>query len=279
MKEPMPHHNESESGQANLNGTQFYYETAGAGQPVVFVHAGIADRRMWDDQFQTFASHYRVIRYDMRGYGKTPMVAGAFSHRQDLRSLLEFLHIERACLVGCSQGGSTLIDFALEHPESVSALILVACAPHGHEFAGEAPKQWDDMVAAFKQGDFARAAELEVQIWVDGPHRTPDQVDSTIRERVREMDVIALANEASNLGSESALEPAAAHRLADIRAPTLVVLGDLDDPNIVSGGEFLATNIAGAQKVVITGAAHLPNMERPDEFNRVVLEFLRRRVA
>ena len=265
---------QTQTGIADIHGAPMYYEATGTGHPLILVHAGIADNRMWDDQVRVFAQHFWVLRYDMRGYGKTPIVAGAFSHWQDLHDLMKFLGITQAHLLGCSKGGAAVLDFALEHPRMVSALVLVASAPGGYRFEGDPPPQWDEMVAAFKQGDFARAAELEVQIWVDGPQRKPEQVDSTVRARVQEMDMIALANEAKKLGEEQPREPAAVNRLHEIAAPTLVVIGDLDDANLVKSGEVLAGSISHAQKVVISGAAHLPNMEKPEEFNRAVLDFL-----
>jgi len=265
----------SSTGFAAVNGAQIYYEIAGSGHPLVLVHAGIADRRMWDTQFPVFAQHYRVIRYDMRGFGQTAMVAGPFAHHDDLHGLLTSLGVERAYLIGCSKGGSTIIDFALEHPEMVDALVPVGSAPGGTEFSGDPPKQWEEMTAAFKKGDLWRTSELEVQIWVDGPTRTPDQVDPAIRDLVREMNMIALATESAKLGSEQALEPPAINRLDEIRAPMLAIVGDLDDPNIVAAPDMMTQRIAGAQKAIITGTAHLPNMERPDEFNRIVLDFLK----
>jgi pimeloyl-ACP methyl ester carboxylesterase len=261
---------------APVNGAQIAYEVAGSGFPLLLAHAGIADRRMWDEQVQTFAERYQVIRYDMRGYGQTPMVAGPFSHVDDLRELLAFLSIKQAYLLGCSLGGKTCIDLVLAHPELAAALILVGAPPSGWElFSGEPPPQWAEMDAAFEAGDFQRLAELEVQIWVDGPQRTPDQVDSRVRDRVREMNVIALTNEAAGLGSEQPTEPPALGRLAEIGTPTLVIYGDLDVPSIVVAGELLADTIPGAQKVVLTGTAHMPNMEQPAAFNRAVLDFLR----
>lgn len=269
----MLEHANIQTGFMEINGAQIYYEMTGSGTPLVLVHAGIADRRMWDEQFHAFAQEYQVVRYDLRGYGKTAPMAGAFSHRQDLYELLKVLHIPHAYFVGCSKGGSTLIDFALEHPEMVKALVLVACTPHGYEFQGEPPTQWDAMVAAFKQGDMELAAELEVQIWVDGPHRTPSQVDPTVRRRVREMNLIALTNEAAQLGTEQPLEPAAIQRMNEIRVPALIVVGDLDDLNIVAGSQFLERSIMGSRRVVFSQAAHFPNMEQPEKFNQDVLEF------
>ena len=258
---------------AEVNGARLYYEIAGDGPPLVLVHAGIADGRMWDEQFQEFAKHYRVLRYDRRGFGKTAMVAGAYSHHHDLYELLKALQIEQAMLVGCSQGAKTVVDFTLEHPEMAEALVLVAPALSGFVYTGDMPRQAKQIDLAEEAGDIAQVNELELQIWVDGPYRTPDQVDAQVRERVREMNLIALQTP-DGLGNEQPLEPAAAGRLAELHTPTLVVVGDLDTPKTLAAAGYLATHIAGAQKLEMTGVAHLPNMEKPAEFNRLVLSFL-----
>jgi pimeloyl-ACP methyl ester carboxylesterase len=126
---------------------------------------------------------------------------------------------------------------------------------------------------AEEAGDLELVNELELQVWVDGPHRSAEQVDKTLRERVREMNRIALATP-DDLGIEMPLAPPAAGRLGEIRAPTLIIAGDLDTPKTLAAADYLAAGIRGARQVRITGAAHLPNMERPDEFNRYVLAFL-----
>lgn len=262
-----------ETGFAEIGGAQVYYELAGEGPVLVLVHAGIADARMWDEQFQTFAESFRVVRYDRRGFGRTQtMEGGSYSHHEDLHGLLRFLGIERASLVGCSQGGKTVMDFALEHPSVTQALVLVASALGGFEFEGEQPRQFEELVRADEAGDHERVNELELQIWVDGPHREPQEVAATVRERVREMNRIALL--AVNAGSEQPLEPPAIKRLGEIRAPTLIVTGDLDTPKTLAAARVLVQEIEGAQAVVIKGTAHLPSMERPEEFNRHVLSFL-----
>jgi pimeloyl-ACP methyl ester carboxylesterase len=261
------------AGYADLNGARFYYEVAGEGEPLVLVHAGIADRRMWNEQFEVFARDYMVLRYDRRGFGRTEMVAGPFSHHQDLHELLRFLGIERATLLGCSQGGKTVLDLALEHPSMIERLVLVASALGGFTFPGELPEQWAELEEADKQGDIDRVNELELQIWVDGQRHTTQQVDRSVRELVREMNLIAL-KAANDSGSEQPLEPPAVNRLDEIRVPTLVIVGDLDTPKTLAAADLLAEKISGARKVVINGTAHLPNMEKPQEFNRHVLAFL-----
>ena len=219
-----------ETGTAEVNGAGIYYEVAGEGGPLVLVHAGIADSRMWDDQLAAFADHYRVIRYDMRGFGRTAMVEGSYSHHEDLRGLLDFLGVERAHLVGCSMGGGAVLDFALEYPQRAGNLVLVGSAVGGFRPDFDPPSQWDELVAADEAGDLERVSELEVQIWVVGPERSPEDVDPSVRNFVREMNLIALKNEASGLGEEWEPEPPAADRLPDIQAPTLLIVGDEDQP-------------------------------------------------
>jgi pimeloyl-ACP methyl ester carboxylesterase len=225
---------------AAVNGATLHYETAGEGGPLVLVHAGISDGRMWDAQVDAFSVHHRVIRYDLRGFGRSPMVPGPFSHHADLRALLDTLGVARASFVGCSMGGGAVIDFALENPDRAEALV----------------------------------SELEVRMWVDGPRRGPDVVDPAVRDLVREMNLIALKNEAAQLGEELEPERPAASRLSQIQAPTLVLVGEEDRARTLAAADLLEGEIPNVRKTVMPGTAHLPNMERPEEFNRLVLDFL-----
>lgn len=272
----MPDKQHITTGEVPINGTRFAHEITGTGYPLVLVHAGIADQRMWDEQVAAFAQHYQVIRYDMRGFGKTPMNAKQpYANSRDLHALLAYLKIERAFILGCSMGSATAIDFTLEHPETVAALIAVTSGISGFEFSDNEPLAlYQEHIGAIERGDIARASEVEAQYWLCGPQRTLEQVDAHILARVSEMNVIALTNKTSEQENEQQLEPPAVGRLSEISVPTLVIIGDLDDANIVTCGELLATNISGAKRVVMQGTAHLPSMERPAEFNQIVLDFL-----
>ena len=260
---------------AELNGTNFYYEVAGAGHPLVLVHAGICDMRMWDEQFAHFARHYQVIRYDARGYGQTKPVDGSFAYRDDLHALLTYLGIARAHLVGCSFGGTTCLDFALAYPEMVGGLVLVDATPSGYQSTQPRPIQLTAVDAAIAVGDFEQAAELEVQIWVDGPRRSAQEVAPSIRQRVQAMNLIALRNEALDLGQPVPLDPPAAQRLQTLQVPTLLVVGALDQPRTQEAIDWMATQLPNVQKLVIEQTAHLPSMEKPAAFNQIVLDFLR----
>jgi pimeloyl-ACP methyl ester carboxylesterase len=264
---------QSGTGFADINGAKIHYEISGEGYPLILLHAGIGDSRMWDDQFFIFAQQYRTIRYDARGYGKTEMVAGRYAHPDDLFGLMAFLGIERAYLLGCSMGGSAIIDFTLEHPEKVGALIAVASSLSGFELDSGSPAQRAAMQAAYQQGDLAECAEIMTPIWVDGPQRGPDQVSAAIRQKVREMMLITL-QVPDDLGEEQAAEAPALNQLGAIRTPTLVIYGDRDQPDILSIAGLLSARIPGARRVVMPGTAHLPQMEQPEAFNRIVLDFL-----
>src|SRR5712691_654653 len=165
------------TGYANVKDGQLYYESVGTGQPLILVHAGVADSRMWDDQFQAFGQHYRTIRYDMRGFGKSTAAKGTYPHRQDLHALMAALGIERAILLGLSLGGEVILDFALDYPKMVEALIPVSAAPSGFELQGLPPKYIPELMAAMQQGKIAEAAELQVRVNFDGQERTPEQTD------------------------------------------------------------------------------------------------------
>jgi 3-oxoadipate enol-lactonase len=272
-----------ESGFAEVNGTKLYYEVAGTGHPFVLAHGHLLDRRSWDDQFAVFAEKYRVVRYDQRGFGDSGLIKQdeAYSDRQDLYELMEFLGIESAYLMGVSGGGSLAIDFTLEHPEKVDALIPVTAGVSGFRPSEELMQAHPDVARmytslneAFDQHDVARAVEISLALWTDGPGRLPQQADRAVRERVREMSTRNWQRPDDEIQAENPpvpLDPPAIGRLARISVPTLVILGELDGPNPL---EQLTAQIPGAQKVVMAGTAHHPFMEKPAEFNKLVLDFL-----
>jgi 3-oxoadipate enol-lactonase len=264
------------SGFADINGARLYYETAGEGFPVVLLHAGVADRRMWDAEFLALARDYRVVRYDARSFGKSPIVSGPYSKRDDLYGLLKFLGIGKACLVGCSMGGETVIDFALEHPEQTAGLVLVGAGVGGYnEWSEDTGRMEMEIFTAVRDGDLKRALELEAKEWIDGPARGPERIDPAFRARARKLLEDNFSRElfVAQL-EERPLTPPAIGRLGEIRVPTLVIVGDADIPEMAKMADVMAGKIAGARKVVIPNTAHMVNMERPREFERLLIEFL-----
>lgn len=264
------------TGYVEVGKTSLYYEEMGQGNPLIMLHGGLLDRRMWDDQFDAFAKHYRAIRYDARGHGKSTSVADTFVHHEDLRLLMEFLNVEKAVLMGLSMGGYIAIDFALAYPEKVTTLILAAPGLTGYVFNSDVLKRNNEQLRqAARDEDLDMVVEYFQRSWTDGPTRSPDEVDPAVREKVRSMS-IENVKKWNPQSVEVRLNPPAIGRLSEIRIPVLIILGDLDMPDIIDIAGMVEKDIKGAQKVVLKDVAHMVNMEKPEEYNRVVLDFLSR---
>lgn len=263
---------------AEVNGACLAYDFAGEGTPIILMHAGLCDRLMWDDQFAVFAAHHRVLRYDVRGFGESTNPPGEFAHHDDLRALMDALGIDRATLVAVSMAGQIALKCALSYPERVKALILSTTGAGAAAPSAAVQQIWDDADAAYDAGEIARAVEIEARGWVDGPYREADEVDPDVRRRVNQMNMALWARIERELdaGTELDFNPPILARLAEICVPTMLIGGDLDQSMIVESMAILGERIQHAESVVIDGTAHLPSMERPDEFNRLVLAFLER---
>jgi 2-hydroxy-6-oxonona-2,4-dienedioate hydrolase len=267
---------QTKSGFVNIDGAQIYYETAGRGTPFVMIHAGVADSRQWNNEFAFFAQNYQVLRYDMRGYGKSEPVDGEFSHMSDLVSILDALEIQEPLVVmGCSMGGGLAMDFALTHPSRVKALIMVGSGPSGLKLDVPTLPKFAEVEKAFEAGDLDQVAELETQIWFDGSGRSPQQVNQAMRSLAYEMNRRALDYEAKELGKRlPSTETPAFDRLPNLDIPVLVIVGAYDTPYILAAADYMVEKIPSARKVKIEDAAHLPNMDHPHEFQTIVRTFL-----
>jgi 3-oxoadipate enol-lactonase len=265
-----------ESGFLDVPGGRLAYEVEGAGHPLTLIHAGLAHSRMWDPQVPAFAARYRVIRYDTRGFGRTRTDDVPFSNRADLRALLDHLGVRRTHLLGISRGAVIATDFTLEHPERVSALGWVAGGVSGFE----GPEPPEELVRAFQEmerleeaREWEPLAELETRMWVDGFGQPADRVDPAVREQVKGWILENYRAIGGVAGRPIPLDPPADARLDAIAVPTLAIWGDADEPGVPIAAERFAT-ATGARRHVFAGVAHMVNLERPDEFARIVLDFL-----
>jgi 3-oxoadipate enol-lactonase len=257
-------------GMAEVNGTKLYYEMAGKGPTVVLVHGGLVDSRLWDDQMQEFSRHYQVVRYDLRGFGNSSAATESFSHIEDLRALLDFLKIEHASIVGLSLGGIIAADFTLEHPERVERLVLV-----GAGLRGDKQPQDKEAIKVFET--FSKGAEPFADVVMKSALYAAVRPGTQAYVRLKQMildNFKALAT--LRPGFLQYPEPPTIERLRSIRVPTLVVIGGEDAQNLKNISDTLTTKIPGARKVVIAGSSHHPPIEKPKEFNKTLLTFLRR---
>lgn len=270
----------AQSGLATINGAQLYYEVKGGGQPLLLIHAGVADGRMWETQFEAFSERYRVVRFDMRGFGRSEMPigespTGTFSNIEDVKALLDFLEIESTYLLGISFGGLTALDFTLAYPERVKALILGAPS-----ISGDSPSQrvrdfWEQEEAAVEAGNLEEATALNVRLWVDGPHREAAEVDPAVRQQVYEMQLNIFQKAFPEALEEVGLEPPAIGRLSELALPVQVMVGSLDLEEKVDLAHRLVGQISNSKLVIMPDVAHMLNMENPELFNQHVLDFLK----
>jgi pimeloyl-ACP methyl ester carboxylesterase len=256
----------------DVEGGSVWYEEAGEGPPVLLLHSTLVDRRQWDDQMRSFSRQFRVIRFDLRGFGRSPMPTESYRPLEDIAELLRSLDAVPAALVGGSAGGALSLLLTLEHPEMVSALVLVASgAPRFEGWSDELRALWEATEAALLQGDQERAQRLELGYWVPAGRFGDD--DKSDRRIAR----IAADNTRAAAEAEDFMEgpdTAPLERLGEIRVPTLVVLAEHDEAGIRAIGEAVAAGVPGARLVTIPGTDHLVNMRNPGQFDRAVAGFL-----
>jgi pimeloyl-ACP methyl ester carboxylesterase len=249
------------------------HDVAGQGPDVLLIHNGICDRRMWDPQMETFAVDHRVIRFDLPGYGDAVPAPGPFSYTEEVLALLDEVGSERVALVGSSLGGRIAVDVCQAAPDRVWALVLVGAGRSGWEWSPVPVDSWRRQEEAAEAGDLDLAVELSLQLWLDGPGRPPGTIGDPLRARVREMQRRAFDLELAVPDAGPERRPDGSP--ADVRTPALVLVGDLDVPDILAIAEAYERDIPGARRIVMEGVAHIPSLERPEEFDRLVLDFLR----
>jgi pimeloyl-ACP methyl ester carboxylesterase len=258
-----------------IDGAEIHLDTSGEGDPVVLVHAGIADARMWDPTVQDLATDHLVVRYDMRGYGHSTIPPAPFAHHDDLAAIFRALDLGPSIVIGASYGGEVAAALALEHPELVRGLVLINTLAGVREPSEQLRAGWRAVSAAMDRDDLPGAIEIESQMWVDGPHRQPGEVDPGLRDRVTAMNAAIFARiDEVDAAEEREPDPPVVDHLAEIAAPALIIVGTLDQPDAIASAETLAAGIPQATLVRIADAAHLPSMERPDVINRSVRQFL-----
>jgi len=257
-----------ESGFIAVDGGKIFYEAAGKGPALIMIHDGILHRETWDAQFTEFANTHRVIRWDRRGYGRSPKPEASFTHLDDLLTLMDSLKVDKAVLMGCSSGGLLAIDFALEHPERVQALVLAGPIISGFGFSRHFRTRggWDKSKTGGRY-------ENRIDYW--------SQIDPWVINRENKAageKLVKLLNknpqniEGSGRFARSPGRPAIG-LLPKIKIPTLIIAGESDLPDVHAHVGVIQAGIAGSERVVLADSGHLAHFEVPDEFNKVVRDF------
>ena len=258
-----------------VEGGRLWAQWAGEGTGVVLAHAGIADARMWDPQWDALAARHRVVRYDLRGLGRADVQHVAFSNRADLVAVMDAAGLERAVLVGCSRAGSIVIDTALEYPDRVSGIAWVCGGISGWE-AEDPPEEqavFERSEALEAAKDWAALADLDVEIWVDGIGQPPGRGPAGVRDLVRRMAYDTYVAE-KTYGDAIVLDPPAVGRLGEIRVPLLAIVGMLDIAATAAVADALVAGVRGARRIDLPDVAHMPSLEKPEWFTETLLAFL-----
>ncbi|WP_224703026.1 alpha/beta fold hydrolase [Devosia aquimaris] len=258
-----------ETGGAELTGLE-----AGEGLPVIFLHAGVCDKRMWLDQMAAVAeAGWHAIAYDRRGYGETTSPDEAFNHLDDLDALLDAFDIHAAVLVGCSMGGGLAIDFALRHPGRVIGLVLIGTSVTGAPWSATEAEAMIEAAEehAFERGDMDMLNRVQAHEWLDGPRAQSGRVAGAARELFMDMNALALAKPAL---TQEQRRPEAWSRVGEINAPSLLLVGDQDFTALIDRHEHLSEEMPNAFAAVLENVAHIPSIERPELVNSMLVEFL-----
>ena len=257
-----------DQGFADVNGTQIYYEIAGSGHPLVLIHGFTLDTRMWDDQFEGFATHHQAIRYDVRGFGKSALPTEAsYDHTDDLYALMQHLGIDSAYILGLSMGGRIAIDFALTYPTATDALIPVDAGLSGFQF-----KEFS-LVFIWQTAKESGLQEAKTA-WLNHPILEVARQNGSVNSRMIQMVKDYSGWHWFNDDPRRALQPPAIERLDEIETPTLAIVGERDILDCHRIADLLEERITCAKKIVMPGVGHMSNMEAPERFNEIVLGFL-----
>jgi 3-oxoadipate enol-lactonase len=258
-----------ESGYVELEDGRLYYEAAGSGEPLVFVHGFTLDARMWDDQWDVFARDYRVVRYDARGFGRSTTATGPYTHFEDLQAVVKHLGLQRPHVAGMSMGGGIAINYALHFPDELRSLTLIDSILGGWTYT---PGYLETVML----NDVVERNGLEAAraVWSAHPFFDPAAEKAGVTQRLT-----AIANDFSgwhwlNADTQCPPDVPAVNRLAEIKVPALVIVGERDIPDFQAIADYLAVKIPNARKQVIADAGHMSNMECPALVNEALAGFL-----
>jgi pimeloyl-ACP methyl ester carboxylesterase len=257
-----------ESGYINVEGGRIFYEVAGQGHVLFLTHDGTLHRETWDAQFIEFAKRYRVVRWDRRGYGRSDVPTAPYSDLNDMLLVFQNLQIERAILVACSAGGLLSLHFSLDHPEKVSALVLVGPIVSGLGFSEHLIKR-----GGRPMPDAKASIEEKIDYWVADPWL----VNSNNVDAKRQLHSLLTASPQNlSIPAQFIQWPTtpALPRLSQIKVPTLLIVGESDIPDVHAHVGAIQAGIAGSKRVVLTHSGHLAHIEVPQEFNNLALSFL-----
>jgi 3-oxoadipate enol-lactonase len=250
----------------DVEGGKIYYEDCGTGdEAFVLLHDGVVHSAVWDDAWPTFCKNFHAIRYDRRGYGRSPAATSWYSETDDLFALLRYLRVHHAMLVGSSHGGEISIEFTLEHPNLVEQLVLVGAVVHGYPYSDHFLNRGKATWAPTKDTATAIARIADDKYLTASDH-------PAARQKIR--DLLTAAPQDFTHNDMFRDVPSSLPRLHEIHVPTLILVGDADIPDVHAQAGVIETGIANSRRIVVPDTGHLMYLEKPEEFTRIVSHFL-----
>ena len=261
---------EVDSGYAEVKSTRLYYEISGSGDPIVLIHGGYCDLRLWDDQVQDFSAKHKLIRYDLRGYGKSalPEPNKSYKHHEDLKALLEHLRIPEAHICGHSFGSAIAVDFALSYPEMCESLI--SCGPYVFGYSSPSGEELGAFIREVGSTFREKGKEAAVDHFYSYFHYDSQDVLKRVKGIALDYSFWHTLHDDPMV----AVRPLAAKQLDKISIPTLIITSDNDVEVCKEIAVLMEQKIPNSRKVVITDSGHDMNMEKPSEFNKKLLDFI-----
>jgi 3-oxoadipate enol-lactonase len=254
-----------DSGYINVGNDKIFYDAAGSGKVIIFIHDGLIHRETWDNQFSFFSENYRVIRYDRRGYGKSSPSTSKYSNVEDLNSLFTFLHVDSACLVGASSGGMLAINFTLKYPQKVTSLVLVGAVVGGFPYSqhfltrgGHLPPNLMDL------------KKSSLYYVTDDPYEIYFENKAAKEKALKLIQKYEITDRApQSMPAKPYLS------LNEIKVPALILVGEFDIPDVHAHAGVINAGIVNSRREIISKSGHLIQMEQPEAFNKAVEKFLK----
>lgn len=258
----------SDSGFVNVDGGKLFYEVAGKGENIILLHDGMVNCRIWDEQFPLLAKNYRVTRYDRRGYGKSTDPEEKYSHIDDLNQVLIQLKIEKTIIFGMSSGGRLAIDFTLKYPEKVSGLVLVGAVVGGFGYTSHMTTRGGHFKPQSGTSDPVKIVKYFI---MDDPYEIYSG-NTEAKEKV--MKLLPLLGR-DNIVPTRPADRVAVKFLTEIKAPTLILVGEYDIPDVHAHAGVIDAGIPNSKREIIPKSGHLIPIEQPVLFNEAVMTFLK----
>jgi 3-oxoadipate enol-lactonase len=256
----------SDTGYVNVDGGKLFYEIAGKGENIVLLHDGMVNCYIWDEQFPVLARNYRVIRYDRRGYGKSPDPQTKYSHIDDLNQVFLQLKVDKAIVFGMSSGGGLAINFALTYPEKVNGLVLVGAVVSGFGYTSH----MDTRGGNFNRSEYSDPVKLRKYFVLDDPYEI---YSGNIKAKEKVMALLPYFGRDNTVPMKPPVKVAVKF-LSEIKVPTLILVGEYDIPDVHAHAGVINAGIENSKREIIPNSGHLIPVEQPGLFNESVLNFL-----